>query len=604
MKLTNIISDNSKVTTNEPNKIKICCYEDNIIQPTIHDEEIIEEMKRATIFYNNLKVSIDRLHEMKMYHNEIHHNQFEMIHDEFMIHRKKIIKYYKIVKTERGRVLRKRYRYCKRLDCITESNFNFPDETKGMYCSVHAEPGMKNVTIVHCKGIDENGIRCEQRAQFNIKGESPMYCETHKTENMCNTRYRLCDVKECQLAGSFGYKDQPKNDPLFCYNHSKDDMKNLRCSQCKEPNCEKSPSYNFKGESAAYCKQHKLSGMIIVRTCIHPECNTSPYFNLPGLSAKYCKEHKSEDMIDVRSKLCGKKGCKLHPNFGLPGEPASHCREHACEHPGMEPVGPQCIYKNCTTRPYFNYRGETISLYCSQHKEEGMWDIRARRCSHEGCETQANFGIKGNTDNMYCFLHQLPGMSNIMAKKCATLYCDTGASGKYGEYCMLCYMHMFPDQPVARNYKTKEKAISDYVIEQFPQLKWIVDKKVSGGTSARRPDLLVDLGYQVVVIEIDEDQHKIYECICENKRAMEISLDLNHKPVIFIRFNPDGYTINGKKIPSCWVPNKMGILTVPQNKKTGWKLRLGALKDQIEYWTNPSNKTSKILEVVHLFYDL
>ena len=244
----------------------------------------------------------------------------------------------------------------------------------------------------------------------------------------------------------------------------------------------------------------------------------------------------------------------------------------------------------------------------------GYSDLNLNQLADEFLKTDCNrdetiFNDEGDNPNWWCYrpahaeqfvewLIQKKGFMrlNVESK-------DFGVIWPH-EYCMLCYMHMFPDQPVARNYKTKEKAISDYVIEQFPQLKWIVDKKVSGGTSARRPDLLVDLGYQVVVIEIDEDQHKIYECICENKRAMEISLDLNHKPVIFIRFNPDGYTINGKKIPSCWVPNKMGILTVPQNKKTGWKLRLGALKDQIEYWTNPSNKTSKILEVVHLFYDL
>ena len=55
----------------------------------------------------------------------------------------------------------------------------------------------------------------------------------------------------------------------------------------------------------------------------------------------------------------------------------------------------------------------------------------------------------------------------------------------------------------------------------------------------RRPDLMVDLGYQVVIIEIDENQHISYDCSCENKRLMQLSQDVGHRPVVFIRVHPD-----------------------------------------------------------------
>ena len=41
--------------------------------------------------------------------------------------------------------------------------------------------------------------------------------------------------------------------------------------------------------------------------------------------------------------------------------------------------------------------------------------------------------------------------------------------------------------------------------------------------------------------------YSIYpDCSCENKRIMEISQDLGHRPIVFIRFNPDEYNKNGK----------------------------------------------------------
>ena len=67
------------------------------------------------------------------------------------------------------------------------------------------------------------------------------------------------------------------------------------------------------------------------------------------------------------------------------------------------------------------------------------------------------------------------------------------------------------------------------------------DKKIQDGCSTRRPDLFLDLGYQIIIIEIDENQHIDYDCSCENKRIMELSQDVGHRPIVFIRFNPDDY---------------------------------------------------------------
>ena len=48
---------------------------------------------------------------------------------------------------------------------------------------------------------------------------------------------------------------------------------------------------------------------------------------------------------------------------------------------------------------------------------------------------------------------------------------------------------------------------------------------------------------------------------------MEISQDLGHRPIVFIRFNPDKYEKNGENITSCWGNNKKGICVVKKKRR-------------------------------------
>ena len=41
-----------------------------------------------------------------------------------------------------------------------------------------------------------------------------------------------------------------------------------------------------------------------------------------------------------------------------------------------------------------------------------------------------------------------------------------------------------------------------------------------------------------------------------------------------------------------------------QKKINEWNDRLKSLYTQIEYWTNPENKTNKTIEIIQLFYDM
>ena len=152
-----------------------------------------------------------------------------------------------------------------------------------------------------------------------------------------------------------------------------------------------------------------------------------------------------------------------------------------------------------------------------------------------------------------------------------------------------------------RNYKTKEVATVDYIREIYPDLNWVADKSIQDGCSRRRPDLLLDLGSHIIIMEVDENKHTGYECSCENKRLMQLSQDLHHRPIVFIRFNPDAYEgADGKRIASCWRLNKLGVMTITKTKKDEWIHRLETLKQTITYWIE--TPSDKMVEIVELFY--
>jgi len=151
---------------------------------------------------------------------------------------------------------------------------------------------------------------------------------------------------------------------------------------------------------------------------------------------------------------------------------------------------------------------------------------------------------------------------------CQTPLCQTRAIKKYNGHCLNCFIHLFPDVKVSRNYKTKEKEVVDKIIQTFTTITWILDKKVLDGCSKRRPDILGDMGTHIIIIEVDENKHTNYDSSCENKRLMELSQDLYYRPIVFIRFNPDDFTnSDGILVKSCWKFNKNGILQIMKTKQ-------------------------------------
>ena len=195
-----------------------------------------------------------------------------------------------------------------------------------------------------------------------------------------------------------------------------------------------------------------------------------------------------------------------------------------------------------------------------------------------------------------------------LCKQCRMTY---ASNKKYLGYCLVCFIHIHPEKPVSRNYKTKEKAVVDRVIDRYSDLTWIWDKRIQDGCSRKRPDLLVDLGTHILIIEVDEQAHSDYNCSCENIRLHGICCDVGYRPVIMIRFNPDSYeTLEGEKIKSCWTQNTLGIYVIAKGKVREWSERIETLFRAIEYWmvNIPDTKFPigdgqiLVLEIIELFF--
>jgi hypothetical protein len=409
---------------------------------------------------------------------------------------------------------------------------------------------------------------CKVTAGFNFKTEKiPKYCTKHKLEGMIDVKHKTCEYEGCKVLSNYNYEGERK--AKYCVTHKLEGMIDVQNKPCEYEGCKIQPVYNFETErKGKYCVAHKLEGMVDIRSkkCAYEGCKIKPVYNYEGeRKAKYCVTHKLEDMIDIRNKTCEYEGCKI--------------------------------------RPAYNFEGERKGKYCVTHKLEDMIDIRNKTCEYEGCKIRPVYNYEGENKGKYCVTHKLEGMINIKDKKCKTHLCNTIVTKKYEGYCLFCYINTFPDKPVSRNFKTKEKTVVDFVLENFGSLSITTDKRVEGGCSKRRPDILINLGHRIIIIEIDENQHMDYDCSCENKRIMELYQDLDYRSIIFIRFNPDDY-INekGENIKSCWSPNGNGILRISKNKQKEWNLRLESLKNQIIYWNE--NESFKAIEIIHLYYDV
>jgi hypothetical protein len=162
--------------------------------------------------------------------------------------------------------------------------------------------------------------------------------------------------------------------------------------------------------------------------------------------------------------------------------------------------------------------------------------------------------------------------------------------------CFRCYCVLHPDAVIPRKFKLKENYVVEALKTRFQEtVTMVIDKKVEGGCSRRRPDVSIDFGSHCLMIEIDEHHHASYAC--EEKRMMDLFEDVGFRKIVFLRFNPDSYRQNGKVYRSPFGYTPTGILKLHQEE---FDRRIAELVTRIRVH---SHEPAELFTVEFLFYN-
>jgi hypothetical protein len=430
--------------------------------------------------------------------------------------------------------------------------------------------------------LDKN---CTKQAVFNLKGESKgQLCKQHKTPEMIDVVNPKCQYENCFKQPCYNYPGEKKGN--YCKFHRLEGMIDIKDRKyCEQVGCKTRACFNLSSENVPrFCSTHKSLGMVdVVKvTCLEDGCDITPIFGFKYGRPINCKTHKKEGMIDLRHGVSCLE-CTKRPTFNFSGETSAiYCVDH--KRPEMVNVLENRLCKDCPRRAYY---GNMLNgpIYCKDHKKDGMlWVVKTKKCHL--CEKAPTYGYE-KSKPIACRDHKNDDMKDVTHVSCKTPLCEIRPV-KAG-YCSRCYIYMFPDSKVTRNFKTKELAVREFLKVEFPSVTLVHDKRVD--CFLYRPDFSIDMGSHVIIIEVDENQHETYDLSCNNKRLMSIFKSFGSRPIIMIRFNPDKYD----NIKGCWTTD----CKIRDSNK--WNDRLEKLSEKIKF--SMCTIPEKEVTLIHLFYD-
>jgi hypothetical protein len=408
----------------------------------------------------------------------------------------------------------------------------------------------------------------------------------------------ICRFEDCTTRSSYGYVDGDNKRATRCKDHQLPKMVNVVSKRCETPGCNNHPIYAELGKPIAFCKKCKKDGMVDVthKRCQQSGCIMRPSYAKPGENIPaYCATHMVPgEMIDVRHKRCQKPGCDKIPTFAGHGETIpAFCKDHQL--PDMVDVkNKRCQQSGCDKRPSFAKHGEKIPAYCADHMVSGeMINVTHKRCQQSGCPTRARFGyltfppercaqhqdeknpmvfnptarciIKGcrgfatsgkASKRQHCSEHAQPGEVSFAKQMCIgpnkTGCYEMAMLSPKSQLCVGCD----PNYSMVKHVKMEENAVRSLLLHNGYS-NFVYDKVLPDNCGMTyRPDFLFQEPGFFVILEVDEHQHKNYQCAghcicdvepiceCEYKRMREITF-INTIPTLFIRFNPHKYKTKG-----------------------------------------------------------
>ena len=471
---------------------------------------------------------------------------------------------------------------------------------------------------------------CGARAQFGtVRGGRPQRCKTHKDPAMVDVKRPRCDVQGCNKSPSYG-RPTDASRVSRCRQHADPDMVFTRSRTCDFPvpgGCHQRARFAAPGWPPCRCRRHCEEGMVQTNTsrCQQPGCEVVAAFGPLGKRPTRCMAHADPDHVHLSSRMCTAPGCRARARFFLPGtSTATACRLHAA--PGMVSTNKHCSFPGgCEVVPWFGLPGQPPSR-CGSHRLPGMANTSQWKCHAPGCESRARFGVLGHrpthcaahacknpnpspsggpdafmiphprrqcrhprcrelgmyeyNGDRHCAVHAPPGASSLAAIPCAGCGLpDVLTNGK----CKLC-----DPEVVARIRHAKEERVAvALAAADIPIAGRDVVLEGSQCVMAR-PDFQVlgREGAHWVYVECDEWQHRHIPRECEVTRMRNLA-EARGQPVVFIRFNPDGYTTEAShdKRP------------VPQPRRH--QMLVDAVREAVRTGPRPGD----VVSALWLFYD-
>lgn len=303
--------------------------------------------------------------------------------------------------------------------------------------------------------------------------------------------------------------------------------------------CDTNACYGLEGEPPSRCEPHARDDMIprnYSKKCMCGE-KKQPSYGLPGGKPECCKKCKTNNMIQLKKLNCDVKGCNKIPIFGkIHDDKPSKCKIHM-EEDMVDIVNKKC--DKCTSQPRYGLYGFGRT-HCSIHKTDEMVEMTRKKCKK--CKRMATFGYD-RKEPKRCLLHMKRDMIDVLNIRCQK--CNITLVRSINTICARC-------DPENSHIPKKELEIVDYLKETFN--KFLTDTKIKytyrhnkGANCMSRPDLYYEFDDHVIVVEIDEYQHKKYKCNIDNYRGDNMRmLQINKfckKNCVFIRYNPDTYRV-------------------------------------------------------------
>jgi hypothetical protein len=194
------------------------------------------------------------------------------------------------------------------------------------------------------------------------------------------------------------------------------------------------------------------------------------------------------------------------------------------------------------------------------------------------CQDCSNLAIYGPAKiRIHCELHRTANERNLIERTCKSCQLDNILDANdLCEYCTPTNVKLATERKEMHVRELlRQNGLGDAKFDQIPN-----------GTACgrERPDCEYELKTHVVILEVDENQHKSYTCECEQIRMVNLSHTYGGKPVFWIRYNPDEFKLpDGTKA------------TITLHKR----------EEHLLEWVRYARERipEAFVEVVHLFYD-